>query len=231
MEAKKNPSKDLSLQRNKFFLIGLFISISLAITAFEWRTVKVKKIVLDPVPAETETLSLVRITTIDPPAAPEPLKKMEPKKETPIEIREIIAMTNNTPEDNHTPIDLDRDPTSSISSGILDPLPEEDSTAFFVFVEKNPEPINGYKSFYDQLAKNMKYPRQASRMGIEGKVFVEFIVNKNGEPSDLKVTRGIGAGCDEEATRVLSLMKWKPGEQRGKPVRVKMSMSVNFKLN
>ena len=68
-------------------------------------------------------------------------------------------------------------------------------------------------------------------MGTEGNVFVEFIVNKNGEPSDLKIIRGIGSGCDEEALRVLSLTKWEPGKQRGKPVRVKMVIQLNFKLD
>jgi Periplasmic protein TonB, links inner and outer membranes len=60
---------------------------------------------------------------------------------------------------------------------------------------------------------------------------VEFVVNKNGAPSDLKVTKGIGGGCDEEAMRVIALSKWEPGKQRGNPVRVRMSMAINFKLN
>jgi periplasmic protein TonB len=230
MEAKKNPSKDLSLQRNKFFLIGLSISIGLAITAFEWRTVKVKVTPRQPYPIEASIDFIVHSTNIDPPAAPEPVKKMEPKKITHIDMGEIVTVTNKTPLDNLPPIDLEPTPNPTIGTGML-PIEPEDSTAFFIVVEKNPEPLNGYKSFYTQLSKNLKYPRQARSMGTEGKVFVEFIINRNGEPSDLKVIRGIGSGCDEEAVRVLSLTKWEPGKQRGKPVRVKMSMQLSFKLN
>ena len=230
MEAKKNPSKDLSLQRNKFFLIGLSISIGLAITAFEWRTVKVKPIVPDLDPIETGTLLIVPITTIDPPAAPQPIQKMEPKKTTIVDVGEIVTVPNNIPADKLPPIDLEPDPTSSIGTGILDPEPE-DPTLYFTVVEKNPEPIDGYKSFYEQLSKNLKYPRQAKSTGTEGKVFVEFIVNKNGEASDLKIIRGIGSGCDEEAMRVLALTKWEPGKQRGKPVRVKMVLPISFMLS
>ncbi|MFM9836834.1 MAG: energy transducer TonB [Cyclobacteriaceae bacterium] len=228
MEGKKNPSKDLSLQRNKFFLIGLSVSIGLAITAFEWRTVKVKREIVDCDFGERPIEFIVPATTIEPPAA-QPMKKLEPPKIATINAGEIIAVTNNTAVDNLPPIIFESDSTSSISTGTLDPEPED--SPIFIFVENNPEPLNGFKSFYQQLGKNIKYPPQAKRIGTEGKVFVEFIVNKNGEPSDLKIIRGIGSGCDEEALRVLSLTKWEPGKQRGKPVRVKMAMQLNFKLN
>jgi periplasmic protein TonB len=229
MEAKKNPSKDLSLQRNKFFLIGLSISISLAITAFEWRTVKVKRIVPDLNPIETETLLIVSPTTINPPSAPQPIQKMETKKLTSVDPTIISIATAPEPIDKEPKIDFEPAPNSTINTGTLDPEPED--SEIFVFVQNNPEPINGFKSFYEQLGKNLKYPTQAKRIGTEGKVFVEFIVNKNGEPSDLKVIRGIGSGCDEEAMRVLALTKWEPGKQRGKPVRVKMVMPISFILS
>jgi periplasmic protein TonB len=228
MEAKKNPSKDLSLQRNKFFLIGLSVSISLAITAFEWRTVKVKREIVVCDFGERPFEFIVPATTIEPPA-PQPMKKMEPPKIASINAGEIIAVTNNTAVDNLPPIIFESDSTSSISTGTLDPEPED--SQIFIFVENNPEPLNGFKSFYEQLRKNIKYPRQAKSTGTEGKVFVEFIVNKNGEPSDLKIIRGIGSGCDEEAMRVLSLVKWEPGKQRGKPVRVKMVLPISFQLS
>jgi periplasmic protein TonB len=230
MEAKKNPSKDLSLQRNKFFLIGLTVSISLAITAFEWRTVKITSIAPDFNLSENATVLFPPITTINPPVAPQPNQKIEPKKITSFTTGEIVPVKNNTPIETISPIDFEPNPSSLSSIGILDPEPE-DTTGFFLVVEKNPEPVNGYKDFYTNFAKNLRYPRQARQMGTEGKVFVEFIVNKNGEPSDLKIIRGIGSGCDEEAMRVLSLTKWEPGKQRGKPVRVKMAMQLNFKLN
>jgi protein TonB len=227
MEAKKNPNKDLSLQRNKFFLIGLTISISLAITAFEWRSVKMKPIIREPNLIDAGTLLFPPITTIDPAKAPQPIKKLEPKIQspTPTDFEEV---GNDEPVDDHTPIM--ETGNEILLPSVFVPVDAEVDTVF-VIVEKNPEPVYGFKKFYQQLAKNLKYPRQARQMGTEGKVFVEFIVNKNGEPSDLKIIRGIGSGCDEEALRVLSLTKWEPGKQRGKPVRVKMGMQLNFKLN
>jgi protein TonB len=78
----------------------------------------------------------------------------------------------------------------------------------------------------------MKYPAQARRMGIEGKVFVEFVVDKDGTLTEVKTVKGIGAGCDEEAVRVIqSAPKWKPGKQRGRPVKVRMILPIIFKLS
>jgi protein TonB len=77
-----------------------------------------------------------------------------------------------------------------------------------------------------------KYPAQARRMGIEGKVFVEFVINKDGSIVDVRAMKGIGAGCDELAVKVVQeAPKWKPGKQRGKPVRQKMVLPITFKLN
>ncbi len=99
-------------------------------------------------------------------------------------------------------------------------------------VEQQPHPIDGMDAFYQYIAQNMKYPLQARRMGIEGKVFVQFVVEKDGSISQVQAVKGIGAGCDEEAVRVLqSAPAFKPGFQRGKPVRVRMEMPVIFKLD
>lgn len=78
----------------------------------------------------------------------------------------------------------------------------------------------------------MKYQNQARRMGIEGRVFVQFVVDKDGQLTEIKAVKGIGAGCDEEAVRVLkSAPKWKPGKQRGRPVKVRMILPITFKLS
>jgi len=86
-------------------------------------------------------------------------------------------------------------------------------------------------AFYEYVSKNLKYPSQARRMGVEGKVFVQFVVDKDGSISQVQSIKGIGAGCDEEAVRVLqNAPKWKPGKQRGRPVRVRMVLPITFKL-
>ena len=87
-------------------------------------------------------------------------------------------------------------------------------------------------AFYKQLGKNLRYPRQAKKMGIQGKVYIRFIVDTDGSLTNIEVLKGIGAGCDEEALRVITQApKWKPGKQRGKPVKVRMTIPIVFKLN
>jgi protein TonB len=87
------------------------------------------------------------------------------------------------------------------------------------------------KAFYDYVSKNLKYPPKAARMGIEGRVFVEFIVERDGSLTDINVAKGIGGGCDEEAVRVIAeAPNWSPGKQRGRAVRVRMIMPIVFKL-
>ena len=81
------------------------------------------------------------------------------------------------------------------------------------------------------LSKNLKYPTQARRMGVEGTVYVSFVVNKLGQIEDVELVRGIGAGCDEEALRViLAAEDWLPGRNRGIPVKVKMRVPIRFRL-
>lgn len=102
----------------------------------------------------------------------------------------------------------------------------------FTIVEKSATPLNGMTEFYADIANQLQYPEQARKMGVEGKVFVEFIVNKNGALSDFKILKGIGAGCDAEALRVLKTMKdWNPGSQDGTAVRQRMMLPITFKLN
>ncbi|MEO9801787.1 MAG: M56 family metallopeptidase [Reichenbachiella sp.] len=98
-------------------------------------------------------------------------------------------------------------------------------------VEKQPGPEGGMTVFYQWVAENMKYPTQARKAGVEGRVFVQFIVDKAGEITAVKSIKGIGAGCDAEAVRVMkSAARWTPGLVDGKPVSVRMIMPISFKL-
>ena len=95
-----------------------------------------------------------------------------------------------------------------------------------------PSFVGGLEQFYKFVGKNLKYPAQARRLGIEGKVFVHFVVDRDGSLSDIKVVKGIGAGCDAEVERIIHKSpKWNPGKQRGEPVRVRMMMPITFRLN
>lgn len=101
----------------------------------------------------------------------------------------------------------------------------------FVFVEDFPEFPNGEENMYKYLGANIKYPKDALENGIQGTVVVKFVVEKDGTISNVKAIRKIGGGCDEEAVRVVKRMpRWKPGKQRGKPVRTEFTLPIQFKL-
>lgn len=109
--------------------------------------------------------------------------------------------------------------------------PEEEVDEIFTIVEDQPVPNGGMSAFYKYVGDKLKYPAQARRMGIEGKVFVQFVVDKDGTLTEVKAVKGIGAGCDEEAVRVIKgAPKWKPGKQRGRSVKVRMILPITFKL-
>jgi len=102
----------------------------------------------------------------------------------------------------------------------------------FTVVEKMPEYPGGDDARIKFMVENIKYPEQAKKNGIQGVVFVSYVVEKDGKISNIKTIRGIGGGCDEEAERVISLMpNWKPGIQRGQPVRVQFNLPVRFSLD
>jgi protein TonB len=109
---------------------------------------------------------------------------------------------------------------------------EEDENKIFMVVEQQPEFEGGYEAMMNFIRKNMRYPASARRMGVDGTVYVSFVVGKDGAISDVKVLRGISADCDKEAVRVVSMMPpWKPGKQNGKAVFVRFNLPIKFKLN
>ena len=109
---------------------------------------------------------------------------------------------------------------------------EKPDKVIFDVVEQMPQYPGGDEARIKYLSKNLKYPEEARREGIEGKVFVTFVVEKDGSITGAKILRGIGGGCDEETIRVIENMPdWEPGKQKGKAVRVRFNMPIVFKLN
>ena len=109
--------------------------------------------------------------------------------------------------------------------------PEEETDQIFTIVEESASPKGGIAAFYKYVSDKIKYPPQARRMGIEGRVFVEFVIAKDGTLTEVKAIKGIGAGCDEEAVRIVqSAPPWNPGKQRGKPVKQRYTLPIIFKL-
>jgi protein TonB len=156
---------------------------------------------------------------------PPVIKKDEEVKEeeVPPPQKEIIAAGPKTEAGD--PNGIDPGITSEKGTGVVAAPPPP---TIFTYVEQMP------KADYDvnvYLAKNLKYPDAARESNIDGRVIVNFVVSEDGGISDVKVVRGIGAGCDEEAKRVVREMpKWKPGKQNGKAVKVSYTLPILFKL-
>ena len=119
-----------------------------------------------------------------------------------------------------------------VTEGLVVPWRDEsDGPEVYMIVDEMPEFPGGDKELYQFIADNVKYPAEAKEKGIKGRVFVNFIVEPDGSVSDIKVLRGIGGGCDEEAVRVVkSMPKFKPGIQNGEAVRVSYTVPVIFRL-
>lgn len=143
-----------------------------------------------------------------------------------------IAVRDEEVDAEDIEISFEKDEDELIETVTADFLDDEDvEEEVFNIVEEMPEYPGGIGMMSDFLSKNIVYPQMAREKGIQGTVFIGFIVEKDGSVSNVKVMRGIGSGCDEEAVRVVKLMpKWRPGKQRGKAVRVSYTLPLNFKL-
>jgi TonB family protein len=102
----------------------------------------------------------------------------------------------------------------------------QDSDEIYTVVDEMPEIVGGLSSLYNQI----EYPRQAVRQGVEGRVFVQFVVDESGNAVDPVILRDIGAGCGEAAVKAIQKVKFTPGKQNGAPVKVKFSLPVSFEI-
>jgi len=108
----------------------------------------------------------------------------------------------------------------------------KDQNDIYTVVEETATPKNGMEKFYQYIGSNLSYPREARQKGIQGRVFIEFVVNQNGSISDIRPLKGIGGGCDEEAVKVMTNAEaWNPGKQRGMAVRQRMVIPIIFSLD
>ena len=168
-----------------------------------------------------ETVQMEEIQQTKQVEAPPP----PPKPPVPVEVPDDEILEDD---------DLDLDASLDLDEPLADlpppppPVEEEEEVEpeIFVIVEQMPDLIGGLEG----LQKSITYPPIAKKAGVEGRVFVTFVVDEQGNVVDATVQRGIGAGCDEEALGAVRKAKFRPGKQRGKNVKVKMSLPVTFKL-
>ena len=151
-----------------------------------------------------------------------------------VQLLEIIEVPDEEEIEEEIEVELDVEITdeTAVEEIVFDEAPpEEEVEEIFVIVEEQPEFPGGISAFYKYVGERIKYPSQARRMGIEGKVFVQFVVDKDGSLTEVQAVKGIGAGCDEEAVRVLrNIPKFRPGKQRGRAVKVRMVLPIVFRL-
>jgi len=218
---KKTKQADLEKFKGFFFNLGLSLSLGLVLFAFEYKTYDESRPISIPLAEENiEPLLDIPITVHTPPPPPKKqpiIKEMEDYVEIETSLEHVID------------IEIADEP---MITDIAIPLPKlEEADEIFEVVEAAPTPVGGMEQWNIYLRKNLKYPSQAKRMGIEGTVYISFVVNTDGTIQDASLLRGIGAGCDEEALRVIqNAPNWNPGKQRGRPVRVRMSLPIRFKL-
>ncbi len=209
-----------------FFAIGLSASLASVIIVFNWKFYdEGNKIELAGMSNERfDDLIEIPLTEQVPPPPPQQAQQF------------IITEVNDEIEVESLDLNLDVEITDGMSIAApvqldVEELPEEEADEVFVIVENKPEPVGGFPAFYRYLGENLKYPSAARINGISGRVYVEFIVEKDGSITNIAVIKGIGGGCDEEAMRVMSnAPQWHPGKQRGRPVKVKMTIPINFTL-
>ena len=211
---RKKPKADLRKYYTVFLELGLVVVLIIFIAAMkvDFRSAADNADLTE----EQEVVEMEEIQRTEQQEKPPP----PPRPQVPVEVPndEIV-------EDQ----DINLDAEINLDEPLDMPPPpeeEEEEEDFFVVVENMPELIGGMR----KLQGCVNYPEMARKAGIEGRVIVQFVVNQNGRVEDPRVIRGIGGGADDEALRCVKQAEFKPGRQRGKPVRVQYSLPVIFKL-
>ena len=225
MEIKKSPKADLRNKRGLLLEIGLVISLCLVIGAFAY-TPKERKIEKMDLQAAIVEEEIVEITRQDQ-KPPEPPKRVEVKV-----IADLLQVVTNdtkiTTEVDFAEFDENTEVIQQVE--VAEETIEDDQP--FLIAETMPSFQGGdLNTFRNWVQQNVKFPQIALENGIQGRVSCSFVVNKDGSIVDAEVIRGVDPSLDKEALRVINSMpKWSPGKQRGKPVRVKYTVPVTFRL-
>lgn len=227
MELKKNPKVDLRKFSGIFLEVGFVLSLGIMLLVFNFtqrdRNAGEGFGELDEMIAEEEIIPITRQKEIKPPPPPEPPKVTEVLNivEDDVEIEDELEI-EDTEADQETAVEIVE----------IDDEEEEDEAQVFYIVENMPEFPGGDSELRKYINQNVKYPEIAKENGIQGRVFIQFVVNKKGRVEQVKVVRGVDPSLDKEAVRVIeSLPPWKPGSQRGKAVRVSFTVPINYQLN
>ena len=223
MELKKSPKASLEDKKMLFVMMGLVMVLSLLYIGFEWTESEVK--IYDSFDTEMlaeEEIEIQQTQQELPPPPPPPVPDV-------VEVINIVE-DDVIVESVDINTEVDKNKEVVIAAPVAAPVEEEDNVVFQV-VETMPSFPGGDQALFKFLGENVKYPVIAQENGIQGRVICQFVVNKDGSIVDVEVVRPVDPSLDKEAIRVIkSMPNWSPGKQRGKSVRVKYTLPVNFKL-
>lgn len=224
MDVKKSSKASLEDKKSIFILMGFIVVLSLIYIAFEWtqHEVTIYEDTSLEVVAEEEIEIIQTSEVLPPPPPPEVPEVIEVLNvvEDDVETAEIVINTED-----------DKDKQVVIQAPVQVKVEEEDTEVVFMVVESMPSFPGGDAALFKYLSDNIKYPVIAQESGIQGRVICQFVVNRDGSIVDIEVVRSVDRSLDAEAVRVIqSMPKWTPGKQRGKTVRVKYTLPVNFRL-
>lgn len=228
MEIKKSERADLERGKSTSLLIGFVMALAVMFVALEWTQREVednseiysaRDVSLNE---EMVPITLPEKKTVPPPPAAVTQSDILEIVDDDADVEEDIMAST---EDQVEWVDLDE-----IDYVEVEPEPEDEEV--FMVVEDSPEFPGGVQALLDYLRKNIKYPAICRENNIQGRVLVSFVVNKDGAIVEPEIVKSVNPSLDKEALRVISGMpNWTPGKQRGKPVRVKYTVPVNFRLN
>ena len=233
-ELKRNDYDDLinlKRKRNKqqkeksvlFFLLGLCMTLGSLIVVFNWNFEDASQgMVLGNLDNDNFE-DIQEMPNTEQPPPPPPMVLQQPII---VEVPDKMIL-----EEVEVNLDVEITEETIIQEVEFEPIEEEVAEEIFEIVEDAPAPIGGFKAFYSFVASKLRYPTVARRNSISGKVYVKFVVDQEGKLNNIHVIKGIGGGCDEEAIRVVGMAPdWKPGKQRGRAVKVWMTLPFTFVL-
>ena len=227
MELKKNEKANLENKKSLFLQIGLILALIICILALEWTSGQKRDSIFDGMTEEAIEEEQIPVTEETPP------EEIPPPEVTVTDLFEIVeddvVIENEVRfEDDET----SEDKVVEIYAPVLQAEEEETEDEIFVIVEDMPKFRGGdINKFREWVQKRVRYPELAAENGIQGRVFISFVVETNGNVSNVTVTRSVDALLDEAAKEAVAASpKWEPGMQRGRPVRVRYSIPIIFQL-
>lgn len=228
MEIKKSPKADLEKGKTLGILMGMVVALAVLFVGFEWGTRDVQVVIYEGVAdiIAEEEIEITRPENTPPPPPPPP---------TPV-VTEVLNVVEDDVELEQQEIlsSEDSQDAAQVQTYVAPAMVEEEEESarqIFTVVEEMPQFPGGDGELLKFISKSIKYPVIAQENGIQGRVVCSFVVNRDGSIVDAEVVRGVDPSLDKEALRVINTMpKWTPGKQRGKPVRVKYTVPITFRL-